>query len=316
MLPWIEPYRYRINAALSEERFGHAPMIVGPPGLGKGQLAEWLLARLLCLSPAHGSACGECRSCELLAAGSHPDCFRVGIPEDKKEIPVDSVRQLSASLQLTPSIGSQRAGLIDPAEAMNRNAANALLKTLEEPHPGAWLILLSHRPASLPATIRSRCQSIVIRPPEPEQAIEWLSSACPEASEQTVHQALNFAGGAPLAARALLGDGGLEFGQKILAGLKALAAGEAVATVLDEEWTSNAGDTWRWLSQWTALCLSGSLSHEPEGRRVEMPPVDARSAARLWQSALDARGMADSAVRQELAMARWLIEWQSCCQKG
>ncbi len=311
-LPWMEAVQQRLEQANVTERLGHAPLICGPAGLGKRALAEWLLARVLCLAPAGEAPCGKCRSCELLASGSHPDSFRLAIPEDKKEIPVDNVRGLIASLQLTPRIGPNRVGLIEPAEAMNRNAANALLKTLEEPAENAWLILVSHQPGRLPATIRSRCQKIVIRPPEPDAASAWLAERHPELDQADRARILTLAAGAPLAASALLADNGLEHGQQILDGLLKVASGGPVSAIAGEDWHAQPESSWHWLSTWMAAFMRQAQGMRgdalPEGFRLPRPVAPER-LARLWEQALAGRRMASSAVRHDLLIGKWLLEW-------
>ncbi|MGY6587254.1 MAG: DNA polymerase III subunit delta' [Wenzhouxiangella sp.] len=314
-LPWLDDHQQRIDAGLQEERLGHAPLIAGPAGVGKQAFGDWLARRLLCLAPVHGQPCGECRACTLMKAGSHPDFFAVGIPEDKREIPVDSVRELSRCLQLTPSIGRHRVGLIEPAEAMNRNAANALLKTLEEPASDAWLILISHRAGDLPATIRSRCQTISVRPPEREQARNWLADACPNHDPAHRDAALALAGGAPLAARNLLDDGGLAFAHEVRDGLLALAAGRSVPEVLGSGWAEQGGVTWGWLAHWSAQCLAANLGAAPSAE-ADWPAVHPDRLAKLADKALRGRALALGSVRQDLSLAQWLIEWKLIAQRG
>jgi DNA polymerase III subunit delta' len=319
MLPWLEPLRERLLGALEQERLGHAPLLAGPRGVGKAELADWLFRRILCLAPGPDAACGQCRACQLLDSGSHPDFFRVGIPEDKKEIPVDSVRGLTASLQLTPSIGRHRVGLIEVAEAMNVNAANALLKTLEEPSGNTWLILVSHHVARLPATIRSRCQQIAVRPPETDQALAWLSAQCPDHPPERLHEALQLAVDAPLAARDLLAGDGLEFGHAVLDGLLAIAGGRPVSTVIDESWQQQAAVSWRWLAIWINRIMRQAQglpdSELPDRRRLASRP-DPLALGELWQRALDGAVLARGSARQDLLLSKWLLEWERITQSG
>jgi DNA polymerase-3 subunit delta' len=169
-------------------------------GDGLPELAHTLAADLLCQQSApDGAACGRCRACELLASGTHPDLFRLTPLEDKTQISVAQVRELIGDLSLHSQLLGARVGLISPADAMNAAAANALLKTLEEPPPGCFLLLLSERPARMPATIRSRCQRLVLPAPAMADAQHWLltmgiapadAAALLHASQGAAHDAL------------------------------------------------------------------------------------------------------------------------------
>ncbi|MCA1778980.1 MAG: hypothetical protein LC637_06260, partial [Xanthomonadaceae bacterium] len=92
MYPWQKPARAALNQAIDASQLGHAPMFLGPPGVGKRSLARWLAARLLCQDVGDGESCGKCHSCQLLGSGSHPDFFDLAVLEDKTEIVVDQVR--------------------------------------------------------------------------------------------------------------------------------------------------------------------------------------------------------------------------------
>ncbi|NBB93290.1 MAG: DNA polymerase III subunit delta' [Gammaproteobacteria bacterium] len=311
MLPWLEQARRSLRTRFDEGRLGHAPLIHGPAGIGKQELGDWLARLLLCREPVEAGACGDCQSCQLVASGAHPDLFVIDVLEDKQGIAVDQVRGLIEGLQLTASMGKNRVGLMPRADAMNRNAANALLKTLEEPPPGAWLILLSEQPARLPATIRSRCQQLALRVPEREPAESWLAGQCPESSRGDRDAALELGGGAPLAALQMLESGGLDAGLSLL---EDLATGTAHGELI-ERWQAEPAACWQWLARWMAVLMaqaSRAGGWRPEGQRL--PPVPpGRDVARLWQMALDGHREAErGVVRQDLLLGRWLLEWEAC----
>jgi DNA polymerase-3 subunit delta' len=164
MPPWLAPSAARLLARRST--MPHALLISGAACASLEHLAEVLAAGLLCDEPdAGGYACGGCTACLLLAAGNHPDLLWLR-PDEADEstgrkaslqIRIEGVRRLIATLTLRPHHGSMRVSVIDPAEAMNPAAANALLKVLEEPPPGNVLLLISERPMRLLPTLRSRC---------------------------------------------------------------------------------------------------------------------------------------------------------------
>jgi DNA polymerase-3 subunit delta' len=310
MLPWLEPIAETLSQRLEQERLGHAPLIHGPSGVGKRALGEWLMRRVLCARPREGQPCGECQSCRLIDGGTHPDCSMLSVPEDKRVIGVDAVRELIERLQLTASMGPHRVGLVTEADAMNRNAANAFLKTLEEPPSGAWLILLSEQPSRLPATIRSRCQMFALHPPSQEVGAAWLAETCPDASAEARTGALALCAGAPLAARDMLEQGELDAGLAILDDLREPGPqGEIL-----ERWQVDPAATWQWLARWLNIVMarhSGAPAWQPQDR--PLPALsDTRALSRLWQLAIDGRReAARGVVRQDLLLGRWLLEWES-----
>ncbi len=172
--PWLAYAGERLARNAEGGRRAHALLVSGPRGLGKVDLALREAAALLCLS-GERPACGRCRSCQLMAGGAHPDFRQVTFEVNDKGqlrsvIAVDQIRDLIASLQLTNSLSALKVAVIHPAEAMNRNAANALLKTLEEPAGDLVLMLVASDDARLPATVRSRCQVIGVRQPDADDA--------------------------------------------------------------------------------------------------------------------------------------------------
>ncbi|MFW6340949.1 MAG: DNA polymerase III subunit delta' [Wenzhouxiangella sp.] len=303
-LPWLSSLQQHFETALTAGRLGHAPMIQGPSGLGKRQLARWLTARLLCLMPIDGLPCGQCRSCQLLDSGSHPDLFVAKVPEDKTQLTVDVIRDLTRGLQLTPAIGPHRVGLVEEADRMNRNAANALLKTLEEPSDQAWLILVSDDPAGLPATVLSRCQRTSVHPPDAEIARSWLEGQVETAGRDDIELAQQASGGAPLRALALLTSDGLDFGRQVRGVMLDAARGQLPAPGLIDDWAGRAPESWHWLAYWCRSFMGSLLLDDDRALTVE--PV---GLGVLWQQALAGRAMAGTSIRADLLLSKWLLEW-------
>jgi DNA polymerase-3 subunit delta' len=214
MHAWNQPILDSLIARVG--RLPHALLIYGPRGVGKLALAETVSQTLLCESAK--KPCGVCDACRWYLSGNHPDFRRIE-PEalaklppldpeadepaaTKKakqpsiEIKIDQVRELADFLYVRSSRGGVRVALVHPAEDMNENAANALLKGLEEPPAGAMFILVSHRSAQLLPTIRSRCVAIPVPIPPREAALAWLKSQNIKDAERW----LAYAGGAPLRA--------------------------------------------------------------------------------------------------------------------
>jgi DNA polymerase-3 subunit delta' len=200
MHTWNQPILDALAARL--ERLPHALLVYGPRGVGKLALAETMAQLLLCEGKPR--PCGACDACRWFLGGNHPDFRRVE-PEifwaEKPEKPsiivkVEQVRELADFLYLRSHRGKLRVALVHPAEDMNENAANALLKGLEEPPPGAIFILVSHRPAQLLPTILSRCVKVPVPIPPRETALQWLAAQkVPDAGRW-----LAYSGGAPLRA--------------------------------------------------------------------------------------------------------------------
>ncbi|MDG1819245.1 MAG: DNA polymerase III subunit delta' [Porticoccaceae bacterium] len=197
-LPWQETLWETLNTSIEQERLPHALLIRGPSGIGKLRLAKALAQHLLCTAEMTKYACGSCKGCQLLAAGSHGDITYLEPEEPGKPIKIDPVRALCESLGKTAQQGGWKVAIIAPAETMNNNAANALLKNLEEPQPKTLLILVSHRPSQLSATIRSRCQKISMPIPDTAVASQWLNEVTGDQS--AVDKVLFLAAGKPLLA--------------------------------------------------------------------------------------------------------------------
>src|ERR1700730_6786616 len=155
-LPWLKEPQQRMRAAFGAGRLPHSLLRLSVPGLGAEQLANWITALALCESTGR-RPCGVCASCQLLRSDSHPDSYIVRIEEDAQKIKVDQVRALIESLALKSYRGVYKVGVIEGAELLNANGANAFLKTLEEPTANTVLVLIARPTHRLPATIASRC---------------------------------------------------------------------------------------------------------------------------------------------------------------
>jgi DNA polymerase-3 subunit delta' len=208
---------------IAADRLPQALLLTGSAGIGKGHFLKAAAAKIMCADPSSGIACGGCRSCQLLAAGSHGDCLVVGAEEGSRVIKIDQVRELIEFAAKTPSLGDRKIILLGPAEAMNLNAANALLKCLEEPSRSTYILLYSHQPSAVPATVRSRCQRVAMAMPEQDQAIDWLTRVT--GSQTTAEALLQVCDQRPLDARELYYRDGLDQHLKIREGLQALADG-------------------------------------------------------------------------------------------
>lgn len=196
--PWQETQREYFIKLIRANSLPHALLLSGQEGIGKHDFAKALIAGILCeQSSDDGVACGQCKHCQLLAANTYPDFFRCKPDEDKEVISVDDIRELISKLYLTLHFDTYKVALIECADSMNTNAANALLKTLEEPPEHTIIILVASSPLKLPATIRSRCQFVPFYPPNQVQALQWLKSQSDQVEWEPL---LRVAQGAPLQA--------------------------------------------------------------------------------------------------------------------
>ncbi len=241
--PWQQAPWRRLREAVEEGRLPHALLLAGPRGIGKGRLARVLIARYLCESPGAGeAACGACRSCRLFLAGNHPDFVTIRPDPDKKteSIGVDAVREAQAFMDLTPHYGTGRCLVLEPADGLTEEAANGLLKTLEEPPPGALLILAARRLAPLPATIVSRCRRISLGVPEPgdPDVLEWLRHELPDGLDPAA--ALAMAHGAPERAVAEAGERAVRHRRERFDEWFTLGRGEGDPVALAEGWAGTA----------------------------------------------------------------------------
>jgi DNA polymerase-3 subunit delta' len=206
LLPWLTPVLERLEAARRAGTLGHAWLISGPSGVGKLNLAL-VLARRLFGDDAQPAPLGADAALAAMAArhepaDRHPDLHWLYPEEDKQTISVEQVRDVAATFTLTAHHGGAKIAVIEPAEALTTAAANALLKTLEEPAPRSYLFLLSHQPGRLPATIRSRCQHVPVAIPDVATLARWLA-----VGPAAVEEARRGSGGAPLALAAAVRQG-------------------------------------------------------------------------------------------------------------
>ncbi len=228
-----------LAAAFAPERLGHAYLFTGPDGVGKTLLAQEAAQALLCRGDG-ARPCGACQDCRLFEHDSHPDFLLLQPEGDSRVIKIKQVQDLIHTLSLMPVQGNRRVAILRDADALNEEAANALLKTLEEPPASALLILTSSRPRALLPTLRSRCQEIRFEPLSDghiREILEGSSSSAAAAQMQSagrpglgaedVAAAVRLAGGSADRALQLIESGCLEIRRKTLARILALPAEDA-----------------------------------------------------------------------------------------
>ena len=254
----------------------HGLLFKGTKGIGKLDLAINFAQSLLCQHPDEtGFACGKCSSCHWFEQGSHPD-YRLLQPETlsleaeetesgkkpSKQVSVEQVRGLADFFGMSAHQGGRRVIVIHPAEAMNTNAANALLKNLEEPPPGLMFILVSHRPQQLLPTILSRCLSFALTVPDTNTAIDWLK----EQGVKNPAEALAASGFAPLQAVQMEEHLGSVEREKLLRAVRQPAVLDVFALAEALQKTEQVLVV-QWLQQWSydlsAMKLAGRLRYHP-----------------------------------------------------
>lgn len=240
LLPWHGAQWDALAARRQAAALPHALLMNGPEGLGKEQFARAFSQALLCAAPrTDGQACQNCPACVMFNAGTHPDYQRIAPKEEGKAIGIDQVREMIAWIALKSHAAGYKIAFITPAERMTIEAANALLKTLEEPPAHSLLILIANRPALLPATVRSRCQRVQFTPPVTAPAHDlaraWLNQQLGDAA-QSAEPLLALAGGAPLRALRYAKEGMLEQRARLFNDLLRLARGEADPVALAAAW--------------------------------------------------------------------------------
>ena len=350
LAPWQRRAWEHACAAMDAGRLAHGLLICGPADLGKRALAERLARRMLCLQRAgDADACGQCRSCLLFAQrvqydpaetrpdgslshpfgrSAHPDLHLVGFEINDKtgkprsEIVIEQIRRLSEKLALTPQYGGERGGqvaILEPADAINHHACNALLKTLEEPHPGRYLWLVTADPAWLSATVRSRCQRIELRLPGDAEALAWLRGQ--GHAEATAREALDAARGHPGLAARWLAEGGLALRREVAADLAALRKGERTPSEIAQRWAAEDPEPRLRHAADLALAEATRLGGGAPGT---LPPADARltdvrrirTLAAWFDAANRTRGLLRTTVRVDLALVALLLQWRESGTAG
>jgi DNA polymerase III subunit delta' len=319
-LPWLEDALDRLRAAHAAGRLPHSLLMLATPGLGAEQLANWIAALALCESKG-ARPCDACPSCRLLRSDSHPDLHTVRLEEDAQQIKIDQVRELSESLALKSYRGGNKVGVIEGAEALNAHAANAFLKTLEEPTADTLLIMIAKPSHRLPATIASRCLRLVLSPPPKAAAVAWLQGNSP--APHAWDAALALAGGAPLLALELNAAGLDALDEDMRRSMEQLAEGSVDATLLAERWVrSDPGVRITWLENWITqrvqAALGASSSHqtaEPVRLPAALLKPKIRALFELLDAARDLRRLASTGMNQQLALEALLVGGRTALAK-
>lgn len=313
--PWQQQHWQSLTKRSRDQRLPHGLLLHGPAGTGKNAFAARFAQALLCREPLpDGTPCNVCQACLLVQAGTHPDLLRVSPEEDSKVVRVDQIRSLNAKLSGKSQFGGYRVALLTPAERMNTEAANSLLKTLEEPGADTVLLLVSAQPARLPATVRSRCQQLAFPVPDPDMAQAWLQQRCPEEGPPAL---LALANGAPLAALEVAEEGAQAQREDLFVDLEALLTADRDPVALAGKWQGlDLGRGLDWIGAWISDMIRLQAADAPPhvSSRDRLPALTAmarRVPARLLFQQLDrvgeARRLMHTAVSPQAILEHVLI---------
>lgn len=319
VLPWHEPTWRQLCRLADTGRMPHALLFSGEHGVGKLRLAEALIARTMCAAPGE-QACGQCRSCQLLASGYHPDLLRIAPEEGKRQIRIDTIRDVNRFVSQTAQQGGYRVIVISPAEAMNVAASNALLKSLEEPGDQTLFILLADVPSRVLPTIRSRCQQWPLPSVALADCLGWLTEQL--ASEDEARFWWQVSGGLPLRAVELAAPEARALRQQLHDCFEQLVrGGEPVSEAARLDRQAIDAILWygiAWLEDLIRLGLSGSTSSL---RNPDLLPLYRQAVknarVRDWFKLLDyareqRRLLAVGAnPNPQLVLEAWLVRWSA-----
>ena len=308
---WLEPLRARLASMQDQRRLPHGLLIHGPAGAGQADIGLWFAYRLLCRGQAM-KPCGECADCRLFLAGNHPDFHWIGVLEDKKDIGIAQLRELTETLVLRSYRGGAKVALVEPAEAMNIHSFNALLKTLEEPPQDTYLMLATSRSDRMPRTIVSRCARFPVPLPEAREALAWLGAS---GVANDADGLLRLANGAPFLAADYAAQelGALDADMR--EALESGTQGRLDVIGLGHAWAEKApAARLQWLESWLSGVLkedglSGELVNNNRLPWLRGPARDMkiRSAYRLLDDLRDARRLQGRSLNTQLMFERLLV---------
>ncbi len=319
--PWQVKQWQQLWQSVQANRLAHGILLTGMSGTGKFDFALHFAQALLCLQAASdGEPCGTCHACRLVLTAAHPNLTLIAPEEEGHAIKIDQIRALAEFVQQSSLQQGFRVAIINPAHNMNLNAANALLKTLEEPAEGAIIILVTDQSGHLPATIKSRCQRILFPRPDQTLALQWLQEQSAK-DDLPAEQALRIAHGAPLAAKAATQQDLLPLRTELFQSLDQLAQQKADPLKLAAQWQK--ADPVQWLdllSGWMSDVLRLQLGVAPQAlvnqdyseaiaRTAERIPM--RRNQEIMQRAVRMRGQMSNGINfnKQLLMESLLIQW-------
>ena len=303
-ISWLSGFAQSWHDRIRQGRLPHAVLLTGPPGVGKRAAASWMAARHLEIESV--AACPQ----YPVVAIEHADLRWIAPPEDKQAIGIDQIRALVAEFSLTSYQGGGKVAVIEPANAMTTNAANSLLKTLEEPPGDALLILIADRKGRLPATIFSRCQRVELSLPSETEALAWLDRLRPAAGWS---EALSLSGNAPLAALASIER--LDTHASMSRDFAAVGSGRGSALEVASRWTGLDTDfVLDWLARQVQIMVFKASGAAKKGSALAIDEsvlkrMDRRNLFCYLDIINRLRGQPAGSYNVQLTLEGLLIDW-------
>ncbi len=314
--PWHQSSWESFVSARSQNHLPHALLISAMDGTGKQDFAKKIVTALLCTAPIDNKACQNCRSCKTYQAGANPDYLQVELLPDKKQISIGQIRQVSEFISYTRSFESYRVILINPVERMNINAANGLLKSLEEPASNTVIILVASNIGQILPTIKSRCQLLALPSPTKEQALEWLKQ---QTSNTKIDELLSMANGQPLTVLNM-SDENIQGREDFSTDLQAICVQEKSLVEIAKKWEKfDHAMLLNWQISWVQnIIKKNSLSNteikHPQETLINssshldncIPPINMWV---LYQQLIDQKKYIHTSVNPLLSIENMLLLW-------
>ena len=322
--PWLRPSFEQLVAGYQAGRGHHALLLQALPGMGGEALIYALCRYLMCRQPQGNKSCGQCHSCQLMQAGTHPDYYTLAPEKGKSALGIDAVRDVNEKLYERSRLGGAKVVWTGDAALLTDAAANALLKTLEEPPEDTWFFLACQEPARLLATLRSRCRLHHLAPPSESYGLAWLEREVTMPQEALL-SALRLSANAPAAALDLLQESHWASRQQLIQTLAGvLSSGDwlALLPILNHE---QAAVRLHWLA---SLLLDAqkrqqgiTLVSNPDALTLVNQLAQTLPAARLQAIARDVSACRDQllnvvGVNRELLLTERLLRWEHYLQPG
>ena len=315
---WQQQSWNSLFSYIQQDRIPQALLITGASGLGKYVLAKRFAHALLCPNThTDGSCCGVCNSCLLIKAGTHPDLIKIKPDDDKKSISINKIRHIVTDTYLKPQFESYRVLIINPADVMTTQAANAFLKCLEEPTERTIFILISNKPNKLPATIISRCQKLSVTLPEKHRLYDWLNGQGIHDNQET---RLNLVRGGIFTTQQIINEPLLKQRTDCFADWLAIAKRQNHPALISEKWQKMPEtELLNWLISWTSdviKCACGSnqaqLCNQDMAKNLQelAQQLHLKSLYKLYDHLLSSRRQLATQVNFQMMLEEILVQWQ------